>query len=126
MHSHAFFFHFDDFGSILSCAHNRRHLRLVQNVLDLLNTHGVVEANRCNFQMHRCQERSSPFPAVLGPNAKEVPLAVFTLYSGAKVHSVECFGKLLHNGVDFAEGLPLVVAKDGLSLVVSLDKLPSA
>ena len=54
--SHALLLHLDNLNGIVGGADNACHLCLVEDVLDLLRSHGIVEAHGRDIVVHACKQ----------------------------------------------------------------------
>ena len=83
---HSFILHIDYFLDETAFAENRFDLCLFQDVVNCVDTHGVVEANVSDVEVHACQKSSQPFLSVSCPDTDEPPLLALNLVLWAEVH----------------------------------------
>ena len=127
---HAVACHVDDLLGVLAGAHNRGHLGLIEDKLDLFNAHRVVKADDRDAVVHGGDQRNGPLPPVLGPDSQKVHRgAIFALDHGAEVVCDDALGKVHAELVRFLHSLPTVLAKGRLfraSLAILADELSGA
>ena len=73
-------------------ANESAHLRLIENKIDLLTRHGIIEANSRYLVVHACQQSRSPLPSILGPDTTEAPLFAFAFSFRAQVQVHKTLG----------------------------------
>ena len=71
--------HVEDLVGIVGRAEDRRHLRLIEDVVDLVMAHSVVEAHRSCIVVHGRQKDLHPLSAVLRHHTDEAPFLTFTV-----------------------------------------------
>lgn len=98
---------------------NRRQMCLVQDKVDLIGGHGVVEAHGGDIVVHGSEQGHGPLLAVEGPDPVESPtLVIDHPRVGEKAEGVHAPCQVIHDLVPLNVSLPFVWAKGGLSLVV--------
>ena len=107
----------DELGRVVLRADKSLHLSLVEDELNLLERHGIVEANCRDLVVHAGKHRGGPLPSVLGPDTTEAPHFVLALDFWAEIERHEALCKVLSTCADLSKSLPLVWTKHRLAIL---------
>lgn len=118
-------FHLKHLLCVVKRAENTRHLRLVEDEIDLRGSHCIIKAHSCHVVMHARNERLGPLRSILGPNSTKTPHLAFSLDLRAELEAHHSSCQVLYIAADRPIVLPYIVAEDW-SLVVCTNLGPSS
>ena len=112
--------HIEDLFSVVRRAEDRGHLRLIEDVIDLIMAHGIVEAYHRCIIVHGCQQKLCPLGAILGHHTDETPLFSLTIDLRGQIERDHTICQVANILVDLTVRLPLIVTDDWCASLIIL------